>query len=126
MLGNRSRLDEALARIRQSLEEDPTNIELANRYWAKITEGGYRSGCYVIEAYREAALVSSTGAATLARAYRELFLDSGEKPRRQYFDARLIESLRNYVPQMVEGDRANVNWILETLDSKSPRNQIET
>ena len=120
MLGKRSRLDEALASIRQSLEEDPTNIELANHYWAKLAEGDYRSGQYVIEAYREAALTSSTGAAALARGYRQLFSESGEEPRRQYFDVRLIQSLRSYIAEMGESDRVNVQWVLERIDSNSP------
>jgi len=40
----RSRLDEALAGIRQSLKDDPANIELANRSWKTLAEGDYRSG----------------------------------------------------------------------------------
>lgn len=126
MLGKRSRLDEELTSIRQRLEEDPTNIELANHYWAKLADGDYRSGRYVIEAYREAALTSSTGAARLARAYRELFLESGEEPRRKYFDVRLIQNLRSYLAEMGEGDRVNVQWVLETIDSNSATNQIKT
>ena len=116
----RSRLDEALASIRQSLRDDPTNIELANRYWTTLAEGDYRSGQYVIEAYRESALVSSIGAAALSRAYRELFLVSGEGPRAGYFDARLIEALRSYVPQMSEADRVNVRWVLQSIGAISP------
>ena len=114
---------QAFARV---LKKTPTNINLANHYWAKLAEGDYRSGRYLIEAYREAALTSGTGAAALARAYRELFLDSGEEPRRQYFDVRLIQSLRSYIAEMEEGDRVNTQWVLETIDSNSPTNQIET
>jgi hypothetical protein len=115
----RSHLDEALASIRKSLGDDPTNIELANRYWTTLAEGDYRSGRYVIEACREAALASSIGAAALSRAYRELFLVSGEGPRGGYFDGRLIEALRSYVPQMSEADRANVQWVLQSIGAIS-------
>jgi hypothetical protein len=125
MHGKSSRLDEEIAIVRQSLENDPTNIELANRYWATIAQGDYRSGRYVIDAYREVALTSSTGAATLARAYRELFLDSGEAPYAHLFDERLIEALRSYVPQMAEGDRINVQWVLPTIESKSRATQTD-
>jgi|SRR5215471_8433322 len=118
-----SRLDEALASIRHSLKDDPTNIDLANRYWQTLAEGDYRSGRYVIEAYREAALVSSSGAAALARAYRELFLVSGEGPRPEYFDMRLIEILRIYTPQMPEADRVNVQWVLQLLAANWQTNQ---
>jgi hypothetical protein len=111
----RSRLDEALASIRQSLIDDPTNLELANRYWATLAEGDYRSGRYVIEAYREAAVASSMGAAALSHAYRELFLVSGERPRSEYIDARLIEALGSYIPQMSEADRVNVGWVLQSI-----------
>jgi hypothetical protein len=119
MPGKWSRLNEELETIRLSLKRDPTNIELANRYWATIARGDYRSGRYVIEAYREAALTSSTGAATLVRAYRELFLDSGEGPSPQFFDERLIEALRSYMPQMAEDDRINVQWVLQTIAPQS-------
>ena len=115
MSSERSRLDEALASIRQSLKDDPTNIELANRYWTTLAEAGYHSGRYAIEAYRDAALASSMGGGALCRAYRELFLASGEAPRFAYFDAQLIEALRSYISQMPEADRMNVQWVLQSI-----------
>src|SRR5215470_4371576 len=99
MSSERLRLEEELKKDRQSLKDDPKNIELANRYWTKLGRGDYRCGRHVIEAYREAALASSVGGAALARAYRELFLVSGEGPRPDYFDARLIEALKSYIPE---------------------------
>jgi len=110
-----SRLNEELARILQSLKEDPTNIELANRYWATLAEGDYRSGAYVIEAYREAALASNAGAAAFARAYRELCWRSGEGPRRFFFDDRLVQALQAYLPQLAGEDYSNVEWVLQSL-----------
>jgi hypothetical protein len=116
MTSQRSTLDEELARARQSLRRDPTNIDLATRYWNALAEGDYRSGRYVIEAYRQAALASGMGGAALVRAYRELFLVSGEGPRPEYFDARLIEALRSYIPDMSETDHVNVQWVLQSVD----------
>jgi hypothetical protein len=115
MPARRSPLEEELASVRQSLRLDPANIDLTNRYWATLADGDYRSGRYVIEAYRETALASVTGGAALAQAYRELFLVSGEGPRSEFFDARLIEALRSYIPQMSEADRSNVQWVLQSI-----------
>ena len=115
MFSKRLGLDEELARVLQSLKDDPTNIELVNRYWLTLAKGDYRCGRYVIEAYRDVALASGVGGAALARAYRELFLASGEAPRPAYFDKRLIEVLRSYVHEMPEPDRTDVQWVLQTI-----------
>jgi hypothetical protein len=46
-------------------------------------------------------------------------LDSGEGPSPQFFDERLIEALRSYMPQMAEDDRINVQWVLQTIAPQS-------
>ena len=101
--------------LSKALGDDPKNIELANRYWTTLAQGDCRSGRYVIEAYREAALASSVGGTALARAYRELFLLSGERPCPVYFDTPLIEVLKSYIPELPEADRTDVRWVLQTI-----------
>lgn len=78
-----------------------------------------------MEAYREAALTSSVGAAALSHAYQELFLVSGEGPRSVFFDERLIEALRSYIPQMSETDRVNVRWVLKSINAISATDRNE-
>jgi hypothetical protein len=112
------RRSEALESIRRSLNDDPTNLELANRYWAALE--GARSGRYVIVAYREAALASGVGAAAFARAYRELFDDSGEGPRLAYFDQPLIEALQHNLSELLGTDCENVQWILRSIGVTPP------
>jgi hypothetical protein len=63
--------NQALNRIRQTLRENPANLELANRYWAALAGhgglGDLRTGHYVIDAYREAALRSTEGVVAFSR-----------------------------------------------------------
>ncbi len=49
-----------IAIIRDSLRKNPTNLDLADRYWTALGKG--RCGKDIIEAYGVAALVSSVGA----------------------------------------------------------------
>jgi|ERR1019366_7460774 hypothetical protein len=113
MRGDCERHEKELQALRQNLEQDPTNLELATRYWTAV--GSFQSGGYVREAYRDAALASSVGAAAFVRAYRELFLCSGEGPRMAFFDELLIQALKVYLPQLTGEDRSNVEWVLQTL-----------
>jgi hypothetical protein len=76
--GELERQEKQLQVLKQSLKQDPTNLELANRYWKAV--GLAQSGRYVHDACRSAALASNVGAAAFARAYRELFSCSGEGP----------------------------------------------
>jgi len=115
MSSERLGLEEELKKDRQSLKDDPENIELANRYWRNLGRGDYRCGRHVIEAYREAALASSAGGAALASAYRELFLVSGEGPRPVDFDTRLVEALKSYIPDIPEAERTDIRWVLQTI-----------
>jgi hypothetical protein len=119
MVSKRSHLDEALATLSQRIKNDPTNLALANHYWQTLGKGDYRSGRYVMEAYRLAALSSIQGGAALAKAYRELFLVSGETPRPQFFDERLVEALKSYIREMPEPDCANLRWVLESIGTIS-------
>jgi len=52
-----------LADIKETLDSDPANVGLANRYWEAL----------------------ATGVVALARAYKELFEKSGEGPRAELF-----------------------------------------
>jgi hypothetical protein len=113
MQGDRERREKELEALRQKLKQDRTNLELANRYWTAV--GYSQSGGYVREAYRDAALASSVGAAAFARAYREMFLCSGEGPRMAFFDEPLIQALKAYSPQRTGEDHSNVEWGLQTL-----------
>jgi hypothetical protein len=115
------RREEALESIRQALKGDPTNLELANRYWKALDSA--RSGRDVIVAYRESALISGAGAAAFARAYRELFDVSGEAPRLPYFDQPLIEALQNSLSKLLGTDRENVQWILRSIGAMPPSAQ---
>jgi hypothetical protein len=113
MQGDCERREKELQALRQSLQQDPTNLELANRYWTAV--GSFQSGRYVGEAYRDAALASSVGTAAFARAYRELFLCSGEGPRMAFFDEPLIEALKAHLLQLTGEGHSDVEWVLQTL-----------
>lgn len=117
MLGDFERRNKAFSQIRESLKRDPTNLDLANRYWHALAGpgGDVRSGQHVIDAYGEAALGSSDGAVAFARAYRELFDVSGEFPRSSYCDESLIRALRNCVSRCSEIDRHVIEWLLEAM-----------
>jgi len=111
--GDLERRENDLSALRQNLKQDPTNLELATRYWTAV--GDSQSGGCVRDAYRGAAIASSIGAATFARAYRELFLCSGEGPRMAYFDEPLIQALKGHLLQLTGEDHSNVEWVLQTL-----------
>ncbi len=110
--------------LREELKRSPANLELANRYWRALAgdraknEADYRSGRDVIEAYREAALLSKEGVEAFACAYQELFNISGEIPRTAFFDESLVLSLKAKLPEMAEIDRRNVEWILHSIGSQ--------
>ena len=104
--------------LRQRLDQDPTNLELANRYWHAL--GSYeghdvRSGALLIGTYRAAALNSREGVTALTRAYRQLFLISGESPRVDLFDEELITSLIRSAPELPKSMQSEVNWILQSI-----------
>ena len=74
-------IQQKLANLRRTLESDPTNVEVANRYWVELASFGehdVRSGRFLMEAFRRCALSSHAGAVAFARACRELFEKSGE------------------------------------------------
>ena len=123
-MGEWEQRNRKLAGLREELQRSPANLDLANRYWHALAgdmaknESDYRSGRYVIEAYREAALVSKEGVEAFACAYRELFDISGESPRTAFFDEPLVLSLKAKLPEMAETDRRNVEWILHSIGSQ--------
>ena len=89
---------ECQARVINSIEED------------------VRSGAYLIEAYRGCALASHAGVVALARAYQELFEKSGEGPRAELFDQELISAIQTRLPELSNGDRATVQWVLASIE----------
>jgi hypothetical protein len=50
MQGDLERLEKQLQVLKQGLKQDPTNLELANRYWKAVVLA--QSGRYVHDAYR--------------------------------------------------------------------------
>jgi hypothetical protein len=108
-----------LANFKKALDADPARIEAANRYWNALGSFGgedVRSGGYLIEAYRGCALASHAGVVALARAYQELFEKSGEAPRAELFDEELIRALQTGLPELSNGDRASVQWVLASIE----------
>jgi hypothetical protein len=105
--------------LRYAMKGDPTNIEIATRYWRALAtyDGKYdiRSGSHVVEAFRETALSSPEGVLALANAYKELFAISGEGPRPEYFDENLTNSLRRSLTELPEEQRSVVQWVLDSL-----------
>jgi hypothetical protein len=101
MHGDLERRERELETLGSNLKQDPTNLELANRYWTAI--GSAQCGGAVRDAYRDVALASSVGSAAFARAYHELYLNSGEGPRLVHFDEPLVEALKTYLPQLAGG-----------------------
>jgi len=108
-----------LANLKKALDANPASIEAANRYWDALGSFGgadVRSGGYLIEAYRRCALASHAGVVALARAYQELFERSGEGPRAELFDEELIRALQTRLPELPNGDRATVQWVLAFIE----------
>ena len=116
MRGDLERREMELNALRQSLKQDPTNLEVADRYWNAI--GSSQCGGAVHDAYRGAALASSAGGAAFARAYHELCESSGEGPRMVHFDEALIQALRISLPKLTGEDHSNVEWVLQSIVEK--------
>ena len=112
-------IQQQLANLKRTLDSDPTNIEAAHRYWAELSSLGgndVRSGGFVIEAFRACALASDRGTVAFARAYRELFEKSAEKPRAELFDNELLQALKTRLPDLSNGDQALVQWVLASIE----------
>jgi hypothetical protein len=111
-------IQEGLSDLKKAVYCDPTNVEAANRYWAGLALVGgndLRSGGFVIEAFRGCALASNAGTVALARAFRELFEKSGEKPRAELFDEELLRALKTRLPDLLKDDRMIVQWVIESI-----------
>lgn len=115
MNGRTSPDKELLESLKKALTSDPTNVEAANRYWRSL--GPWQSGGHIVEAFRAAALASPEGVVAFARAYRELFENSGEAPRAVFFDEKLFRALEASVAGLAERERAVVQWLLQSLGS---------
>lgn len=112
-------IQQELADLKKTLDSDPTNVESAIRYWSGLASFGgndVRSGGFVIEAFRGCALASDAGVVALARAYRELFEKSGEKPRAKLFDKELLQALKTRLPDLSNGDQAVVQWLIASIE----------
>ena len=112
-------IQKKLANLKKTLQSDPSNVELANRYWVELASFGgrdVRSGGFVIEAFRGCALASHAGAVAFARAYRELFEKSGEKPRAELFDEELLQALKTRLPGLPDDDQAIVQWLIASIE----------
>jgi hypothetical protein len=108
-----------LSVLRQELASDPANLDIANRYWNALgawKAHDVRSGRYVIECHRNAAISSRQGVIALADAYREMFNESGEAPRREYFDEDLVRALETAYLELADHERVTVEWVLDSLD----------
>jgi hypothetical protein len=118
MNGNKNADNRTVEILRQALNSNPTNLDAANRYWdalSSLNGNDVRSGRYVVETYRAVALASQEGVIALARAYRELFEDSGEGPRAALFDYDLLRALQTRLPELQERDRTIVQWVLRSI-----------
>src|SRR5206468_8076633 len=119
MIDDKNPIQKNLAKLKKTLASDPTNVEGASRYWVALASfGGHdvRSGGFVIEAFRGCALASPAGAVAFARAYRELFEKSGEKPCAELFDKELLQALKTRLPDLSNDDQAIVQWILASIE----------
>ncbi len=103
--------NQARQALREQLRSDPANLEIADRYYAPAS----KSGSVIVDVYRQPALSSIKGVIALARAQRQLFLDSGEPPRRAYLDEQLLQVLGNSLAHLPDTDRITVRWVLESL-----------
>jgi len=113
---------EELSALKKILFSEPSNLDAANRYWDALRSvGGHdvRSGGFVIEAYRACALASHEGVIALARAYRELYENSGESPRRELFDEELSQALQARLSALRNHDQDIVEWILQSVFRES-------
>ena len=119
MTENKYPIQQTLANLKKTLDSDPTNVELAHRYWVELASTGgcdLRSGGFVIESFRGCALASLAGVVALARAYRQLFEKSGEKPRPELFDGKLLQALKTRLPDLSNGDQELVRWVLTSIE----------
>jgi hypothetical protein len=111
-------IQQKLGNLKKALDADPTNVEVANRYWEGLGSVGgqdVRSGRFVREAFRGCALDSREGVIAFARAYRELFESTGERPRAELFDKELLLALKTRLPELSKEDRAIMEWILTSI-----------
>jgi len=119
MMEQKYPIQQKLANFKAALDSDPTNVELASRYWVELASfGGHdvRSGAFVIEAFRGCALASQAGAVAFARAYRELFEKSGEKPRAELFDEELRLALKTRLSDLSNDGQVIVQWVLASIE----------
>ena len=118
MAQDKNPLQQRLANLKKALDSNPTNVEVAKRYWDALGSfGGHdvRSGGFVREAFRGCALDSREGVVAFVRACRELFESTGQKPLPELFDEELLQALGSRVSELSDEDRAKLDWILTTV-----------
>jgi hypothetical protein len=112
-------IQQKLAESKRLLDSDPTDVELAKRYWSALGSVGgndVRSGGYVIEAFRGCALTSKEGAIAFCRAYQELYAKTGESPQAALFDDKLLTALRTRLLELSKEERGVVEWVLSFME----------
>jgi len=70
--------EQLLDSLRDTFGSNPTNVDLANRYWnalASLDGHNVRSGGFVIEVYRQAALTSKDGVIALDKPTAETYVE---------------------------------------------------
>lgn len=105
-----------LETLREQLAGDPANLGRARAYWDAL--GPLRSGWYVVVAFGDAAKTGPEGARGFARAYRELFEESGEGPRSAYVDGELLDALRGALRRGNAREMSDVRWLVESVERK--------
>jgi hypothetical protein len=111
-----------LGKLEAALAADPTNLDLAWRYWKALGSwNGYdiRAGMYVFQAFRAAALKAPAGVLAFARAYRELFVLSGEPP--QELGPELSQAAEAALDILPSDDCADVQWLLDSVGRRRHR-----
>lgn len=107
--------DVELVALLSALEEQPTDLDRAWRYWRGLDNWqgcDIRSGAFVVRAFCAAALAGPRGAAALAAAYSELHALSGESPRLFFADRELRSALSRSLAGLTDQDRRRVEWVL--------------
>jgi hypothetical protein len=92
------------------LSQNPSDLAAAEAYWnalGNVQGVSIRSGQHAVEAFGEAALGDPRAAVALASAYKQLSMDSGERPRRAMFSGRLLKALRAALSSLEGKDRCS-------------------
>lgn len=109
-----------ISMVGAKLREDPTNLAHARAYWGAL--GPRRSGRHILEAFGPAARKGVEGAEEFARAYRELFDESGEGPRSAYVDRDLLAALQAATSKVAGASRDEIQWVINSIENRTFEN----